>query len=308
MIFYSKIGKQNGFKIKNFIKSSTNLFIPVNKQTQINICQNTECKDIYTNKKLISISPGGLKGFYLLGISTFIKETYNLDNYVFSGASAGAWNALYMTYKGNPREFIKKVLDENTNKAKTVIDVKNIVKENIVKNYNNDDFDLDHLFIGVKTFAGTSIYSNFENVEDAVDCCIASSHIPFVTGGMMNVYHNKYSFDGGFSDHPYVKIPSVLHITPNIWLKNELDEYGNRVVHKGDIFHIKNDKDTNKDINKDTNKNNDNKKESSKLCFNIHEYTTLFSRSKYDLKKTYENGYNDTKENRSKLDNLFLKL
>jgi len=292
MVFYSKIGKQNGLKVRN-------INVPINKKSHLNVCQNTECKDTYANKKLISISPGGLKGFYLLGISRFIKENYNLDDYVFSGASAGAWNALYMTYKGNPREFIKKVLNENTNKAKTVIDVKNIVKENIVNNYNNNDFDLDRLFIGVKTFAGTSIYSNFENVEDAVDCCIASSHIPFVTGGMMNVYHNKYSFDGGFSDHPYLQIPSILHITPNIWLKNELDEYGNRVVHKGDIFHIKNDKDT---------KNKDCKKESSKLYFNIHEYTTLFSRSKYDFKKTYENGYNDTEKNRSKLDHLFLRL
>ena len=30
------------------------------------------------DKKLISISPGGFKGFYMLGTSAFIKENFNL--------------------------------------------------------------------------------------------------------------------------------------------------------------------------------------------------------------------------------------
>ena len=248
----------------------------------VNICQNSECKDQYKNKKLISISPGGLKGFYLLGITTFIKENYCLDNYVFSGASAGAWNALYMSYKGEPNEFIKKILNEKTNNAKTIIDVKNAIKENILENYNKDDFELEKLFVGVKTFSDTVIYSNFENIEDAIDCCIASSHIPFITGGMLNLYHNKYTFDGGFSEHPYLKQPAVLHITPNIWENNELDDFGM--------------------IKKNVKKEFETKRKHS---LDINQYTTLFSRNKYDFLKTYQKGYEDTTLNRHKLDYIF---
>jgi hypothetical protein len=266
------------------------------KNTYLNICKNTECHEKYNNKKLISISPAGLKGFYLLGISRFIKENYDMDDYVFSGASAGAWNALYMTYKGDSQEFINKVLNDNTNKAKTVIEVKNTVKENILSNYKKEDFELDRLFVGVKTFTGTTIYSNFESVEDAIDCCIASSHIPLITGGLLNVYNNKYTFDGGFAEHPYLQKPSVLHITPNIWTNNELDEYGRRLVYREDFFKKENQRQKKKS-----------EKKEEKFCFNIHQYTTLFSRSKYDFMKIYEEGYSDTQRNRSKLDQLFIK-
>ena len=52
-------------------------------------------------KKLITITPGGYKGFYTLGICHYIKENYNLENYYFSGASAGSWNALFLSFKSN---------------------------------------------------------------------------------------------------------------------------------------------------------------------------------------------------------------
>ena len=261
----------------------------INKKNKhnIKICQNSECNEQYKNKKLISISPGGLKGFYLLGISTFIKENYCLDNYVFSGASAGAWNALYMSYKGEPTEFINKILNEKTNNAKTVIDVKNAIKENILENYKNEDFELEKIFVGVKTFSDTVIYSNFENIEDAIDCCIASSHIPFITGGMLNLYHNKYTFDGGFSEHPYLKQPAILHITPNIWENNELDDFGMRKKN------VKKEFETKKSFSE------------RKTSLDINQYTTLFSRNKYDFLKTYQKGYEDTALNKHKLDYIF---
>jgi len=51
-----------------------------------------------THKKIITISPGGLAGFYMLGTIVYIKENYDLSNYEFLSASAGAWNSLPMTY------------------------------------------------------------------------------------------------------------------------------------------------------------------------------------------------------------------
>jgi hypothetical protein len=69
--------------------------------------------EFIADKKIISISPGGMKGFYLFGISSYIKKNYKLDNYVFSGASAGAWNSLFMCFKKNPSELIHIIMNIN---------------------------------------------------------------------------------------------------------------------------------------------------------------------------------------------------
>jgi len=42
-----------------------------------------EDNNFIKNKKLISISPGGLKGFYELGVLSYIKDNYNMDDYIF---------------------------------------------------------------------------------------------------------------------------------------------------------------------------------------------------------------------------------
>ena len=52
----------------------------------------------YKDYKIISISPGGLNGYYLVGIISYIKSNYDLSNYLFTGASAGAWSSLFMSH------------------------------------------------------------------------------------------------------------------------------------------------------------------------------------------------------------------
>lgn len=181
-----------------------------------------ENNEILENKKIISISPGGYKGFYLSGVCSYIKENYDLTDYVFTGASAGAWNSLIMTYKKNTKKLIYDILDIDTNK-KSLPEIEYLLKYKILKNYNTCDFDLDKLFIGLTTLDKsfrfeTNIFSNFVTLENALDCCIASSNIPFVTGNFSTVYNNRLSFDGGFSENPYLSIKKpVLHITPSIW-------------------------------------------------------------------------------------------
>ena len=109
-----------------------------------------ENNEILENKKIISISPGGYKGFYLSGVCSYIKENYDLTDYVFTGASAGAWNSLIMTYKKNTKKLIYDILDIDTNK-KSLPEIEYILKYKILKNYNTCDFDLDKLFIGLTT-------------------------------------------------------------------------------------------------------------------------------------------------------------
>ncbi len=261
-------------KCLNMINSNEDPFLIQNKNS-LYLKNQTE---FFKDKKLILLSPGGFKGFYLMGISAFIKENYVLDGHIFSGASAGAWNALLMTYKHNVSEIVNVLVNDECAKIKDAYSLEKYLKKQIMANYKTDDFELEKLFVGLTIITNyriqTRIYSDFENLEDAIDCCIGSSHIPYVTGKLVNTYHNTYTFDGGFSKYPYLKTsPPILHITPSMW----------------------------KHISNDTLVTTQNER------LNISDYTTLFSRGKYNFKLLYEEGYNDAKLNRWYLDNIFQK-
>lgn len=218
------------------------------------------------NKKIISISPGGFKGFYMLGVCKFIKKNYNLDNFVFTGASAGAWNSLLLCFKRDIDEIQEKLTVDSLQNIKNLKDIENQIKANILENYKTEDFDLRRLFIGVTALdnykSQTVIFTGFENLEDAVNCCIASSHIPFLTGGFVNKYRNVSTFDGGFSKFPYLNTSAhALHITPQLWNKTSYDK---------------------------------------KL--ELSDYTTLFSKDKFRFHELVDNGYADSLINKDKLD------
>ena len=102
-------------------------------------------------------------------------------------------------------------------------------KKQLLSKYTSNEFDLKNIFLGVTVLKGfelsTNIFYNFEDLEDAIDCCIASSHIPLLTGGVINKYNNEISFDGGFSNSPYLDInTTILHINPSLWSNNESED------------------------------------------------------------------------------------
>ena len=192
--------------------------------------KNDLLKEKYKNKKLLTISPGGLKGFYTLGVCTYIKENYDNNDWIYSGASSGAWNALFMCKKNNNSDFLKTIHDIDYESFSDINDVEQILKYEIMKNYKTEDFNLDKLFVAVTIFnkvkITTNIYSEFDSLQDAIDCCIASSHIPFITGKIIHKYKNNFAFDGGFGIYPYVKLLTpMLNITPNIWDDSDTDNF-----------------------------------------------------------------------------------
>ena len=240
------------------------------------------------DKKLISISPGGFKGFYMLGTCAFIREHYNLENYIYSGASAGAWNSLFMTYNGEPIELAYDLLDDKLNKATSMIDLEYMIKYKVLNKYKTEDFNLKNLFIGVTSFENlkirTHIFSEFETLEDAVNCCVASSHIPYITGNnFLNKYKNMNAFDGGFSKYPYLNVikPS-LHITPTMWKDNEIQLFLNNPNLQAKSYIEK----------------------LLKLPSQVHDYTTLISNKNYNYLELYDEGYKDAKKNKDFLDKI----
>ena len=280
---FTGINKKYNLNEHNMIKHSQNIITNKNNnvfyEKDIDVYLKTH--NFIKNKKLISISPGGIKGFYLMGVLNYIKQNYDLSEYIFSGASAGAWNSLFMCFNKNPNDFVYKMLTSDLKKTKTINELEYLIKYKILKSFSEDDFNLERLFIGVTTIQNnrfqTSIFSDFDNLEDAINCCIASSHIPLITGGLSNRYHDMYTFDGGFSTYPYLNLTqSVLHVSPNMWEENNL-------------------------IQHDTSKNNKLKKKlKSFLAFKDF----LFINKNVNFIELYDNGYADAKKNKKMLDDI----
>lgn len=254
---------------KTFCKSKLNLYLYQN--------------DFFEDKELITISPGGFKGFYLLGILSYIKEHYDTERFIYSGASAGSWNSLFMCYNGNPKEFIYDLLDGIILNTKSIIELQYFMKYKILAKYSTTDFDLKRLFIGVSKINGLAlsshIFTEFKSLEDAIDCCMASSHIPLITGGLTNKYNNMFSLDGGLSDYPYLDMKSKLHIYPNMW------------KHAHIISNIQ-----------------DKPPEGffTKIAKSILQFSDFFSIKKNNPLKLFDDGYQDAKMNRDYLDSIFL--
>jgi len=258
--------KNNQIIIRN---KSKQMFFSKDKEIYL------ESNEFIRDKKLISISPGGIRGFYLLGVLSFIKENYDLEDYIFSGASAGAWNALFMCYKKDPREFIFKILNSDIIKTKNIYDTEYIMKYKLLETCKEEDFDLRRLFVGVTTIQKwssiTNIFSDFNDLEDAINSCIASSHIPLLTGGLTNRYYNKYTFDGGFSNYPYLNIKKpILHVSPMMFQEKEYFNSSTRIIRGARIIH---------------------------RLITENEKNIPFM-------KLYDDGYEDAKTNKKKLDNL----
>lgn len=181
--------------------------------------------------KIISITSGGLKGFYMFGVCKYIKENYDLKNAKFYGASAGAWNSLYLSLKETNENFYNYVCSMNVDNLKNLYNIEENIKSSILNKYSNKDFKLSklNLCVGVlkKCSIKKKIFSEFDNIEDAIDCCMASSHIPYITNGSPLYKYKKYNcIDGGFFPlpHPTNETPTII-IEPNMWKNKEVDLY-----------------------------------------------------------------------------------
>ena len=226
--------------------------------------------------------PAGYYGFYTLGITSYIKETYNLDDFCFSGASAGAWNSLFSVYKKNSLQLVDDLLNSvDKLDDPSLYQIQKCLKNQILANTKIEDYDVDKLYIGVTSVKQKrficDIYSNFTSLDDVIDCCISSSHIPLVTGGLFNKYRGLFTFDGGLT---YNNHPSINHLDP--FFEINADIWNNAPI-----------------INSDSN-------------FITKFIPTAFRGALFPVikeisfRKLYEAGWRDSKNNKRFLDKIFI--
>ena len=126
--FGTKIFRHNA-KIKlhhsqyNIISNTNNKSYNIKLDKDEYINQN----EFIQNKKIISISPGGYKGVYMLGICIYIKDNFNLDEFIFSGASAGAWNSLMLCCKKDVTFFKTDIVDYSIKNSKTIFELEYLI-------------------------------------------------------------------------------------------------------------------------------------------------------------------------------------
>ena len=177
--------------------------------------------NLFKNKKIVSISPGGTGGFYMLGVNNYIQKHYNLNDCYFYGASAGAWNTLLYGYCGNDIDKLVNIILNSEFQSNNLKGIEYEMKDTIINNFNNSDFNFKKIFIGASIFTKTGFkpttICGIKNLEQAIDCCIASSHIPLITGGILHKLDKNYVFDGGFAHFPPNYVKPYFNITWDMW-------------------------------------------------------------------------------------------
>lgn len=185
-------------------------------------------------EKMILSSPGGLRLSYMMGSVVFIKQNCNLSSFIFSGASAGAWCSLFLCYRHDLQSLLMKIFADllPVRRQFTIFEEMMRMKDIILKHSSTDDYDLERLFVGVLRFdylgyqTITTIHCHFQDLEDAINCCVASSNIPFVTGKWNQTYQNEIVWDGGFSNYPYLNLfsPSLV-LSPHLWKQQTIEQF-----------------------------------------------------------------------------------
>lgn len=190
------------------------------------------------------IQPGGVKGFYMTGICKYIRDHYDLSDWNYYGASAGAWNVMYLGCKPEKEElFIQQAQEIGQFSYTSLYDMEKTMKQRLMVNFKLEDFNIPSMNICVSSkrnwqpLLRKEVIREFYDMDDLVECCIASSHLPFITNGeFFYHYRARKCLDGGFFRKPYTRednvIPSMI-LNPEIWKNTQMNQI-NR-IHTLDI-------------------------------------------------------------------------
>lgn len=188
---------------------------------QINLVKNYNF-----NKKYIYISPGGIKGFYMLGVISYIKDNYDVSDYHVIGASAGSWMTIPFLLDKN--EFNNLFLNDIFKYYDSILNSDDKIsfyniqrdKKEICNKYEKIEYKKINIISNKITLTGIKsvVINDFKCINDVTDYCIASSYIPFITGKFICILNNNLFIDGGFfMKKTYNKINPYFSITYNMW-------------------------------------------------------------------------------------------
>ena len=154
----------------------------------------------------IIYNTGGYYGFYQLGVCHYIKNNFNYNDKSSLGISAGSWLSLFMNVdKSRTNEFLLLIF-KNLKRNTPIYKVPQIFKSSTEPFINDiSTKNINILVTDVSEFK-YKIHNKFLSVTDAINCCTASSFVPFVTyKDLFYFYNHKLVVDGGLFKKIYMK-------------------------------------------------------------------------------------------------------
>ena len=145
----------------------------------------------------VVLGPGGVAGFYSLGICHYVLNHFEIRDKSTVGFSAGSFTLLFMRIQPEKRNAMLQILFEY-NETDTILVMKRLM-ETLEATTTLQDYELNSASIAVSHTDGIALYDSFLNVEQLIRCCKSSSFIPFVTHESgMDFYNHKMAMDGFF--------------------------------------------------------------------------------------------------------------
>jgi hypothetical protein len=167
----------------------------------------------------------------MLGVCKYIKENYPTEKYQIYGSSAGSWDALYLSIPLNNEILFDNLSFISKFKYSTLYELETILKNLLLSNIEHTEYKCTNINIcltSLKIFDKKKIIINkFNNVEDIVECCMASSHLPFISNGdFFYVFNHKKYIDGGVFSNNYPKeVNPDLIIYPKMFKNKNIRQF-----------------------------------------------------------------------------------
>lgn len=157
------------------------------------------------------ISGGGLKGFFMCGAAHVLRKELskrNIEINRIAGTSAGAWAGLFIMCGFSTHNWVESyyVLSDRPNE--TIHDVFTLMLPWLKKVLPENAYLLcsGRLFISITVLTRyglvNRLISEFTSNDDLLQCCLASSTLPYLTeSGGCRVFRGDYVVDGGLTNN-----------------------------------------------------------------------------------------------------------
>lgn len=152
----------------------------------------------------IVLGPGGVAGFYSLGISHYLLNHFDLKDKRLVGFSAGSFTLLFMRLSPEKRNaMLQEIFKCNEKSASNAM---RHIMDKVETTTTLEDYDLNGSSIAVSHPGKIGLYEQFLTIEQLSRCCKSSSFIPFVTHESgMDFYNHKLAMDGFFYYKSFLK-------------------------------------------------------------------------------------------------------
>jgi len=221
------IKSYNNEKLKNIIKKINENYINLLYEKEIS--NEVNISNIPTFHLILS--GGGLKGYYLSGISHILYNS-NIINKIKSirGCSCGALGAVYIACNINIYKWTHSyyLVMEEIKKGKNIIDSVYIVNDLLLPDNAHEICNEKNVEIIATKITNYKfeqvVFSKYESKKHLLDCISASICIPFIIKNNFPYsikIKNDYYIDGGFISNTPIKITNEHQLV----ISNFLVEY-----------------------------------------------------------------------------------